>query len=170
MLPAEAPFEPRLARQPLRPLSPDTVCRVRVAAALAIVALAAAGCGGDDEESESAPVASSELTITADPDGPGGEPPAEALLTCPGAAAPPAACEALDDLPDDPAAPVPADTPCTEIYGGPDVVTITGTLEGEEIDTELTRENGCEIERFDRFIPLLEVLFPEYQPGEAIGA
>ena len=133
--------------------------------------LALAGCGGDedDEDSASDPVATSELTITIDSDGPGGEDALEAGISCPGANAPPSACEALDGLPADAAAPVPANQPCTEIYGGPDVVTITGTLEGEEIDAELTRENGCQIERFERFAPLIAALFPDYEPGASLA-
>ena len=126
-----------------------------------------AGCG-DDDESDSTAAESTELTISLDIDGPGGDPAQKAELACPGTNAPPEACAAIEELPDDPAAPVPADTPCTEIYGGPDVVTIEGTLNGEPIDAELVRANGCEIERFDRFVPLLAELFPDYTPGQAL--
>ncbi len=162
MLSPEAPREPRHPLEPVRPLR---------ATALTVAAiLALAGCGGDDDEdSASDPVATSELTITVDPDGPGGGDALEAEISCPGANAPPSACEALDGLPANAAAPVPASQPCTEIYGGPDVVTITGTLAGEEIDTELTRENGCEIERFERFGELIAALFPDYEPGASLA-
>jgi hypothetical protein len=125
-----------------------------------------AGCG--DEATESSPVAQTELTISLDADGPRGDEPLTAEIVCPAANAPPRACAAIAELPDDPAAPPPADTPCTEIYGGPDVVTIEGTLEGEEIEAELTRENGCEIERFDRFTALLMALFADYEPGQSL--
>jgi hypothetical protein len=141
---------------------------MRPSALLAVTAalVLAGGCGDDD--GESSPVEGTELAITLDADGPGGADSLTAELRCPGANAPPTACEAIEELPEDPAAPVPPGTPCTEIYGGPDVVTIEGTLEGEDVDTELTRANGCEIERFDRFAPLLELVFPEYQPGESV--
>jgi hypothetical protein len=141
----------------------------RATAVLALLALSGsvAGCGGDDE-TESSPVEVTELALTLDADGPGGEESLTAELTCPAANAAPTACSAVEELPEDPAAPVPADTPCTEIFGGPDVLTIEGTLKGDQVDAELTRANGCEIERFDRFLPLLEVLFPEYQPGESV--
>lgn len=135
--------------------------------AVAVSLSVAAGCGED--EGGSSPIDETELTITLDADGPGGEPAAEAHVQCPGADAPQTACQAIEELPDDPAAPIDPNTPCTEIYGGPDVVTVEGTLETEPIDTQLTRENGCEIERFDRFAPLLAALFPDYEPGASIA-
>ena len=140
---------------------PRAIAALTLALALAVVP----GCGADEESS---PAEATELAITLDADGPGGESAETAEITCPGANAPPEACAAIRELPDDPAAPVPLDTPCTEIYGGPDVVTVEGTLNGEEVEAELTRGNGCEIERFDRFVPLLEVLFPRYEPGESV--
>jgi hypothetical protein len=170
VLPREAPLRwtDRPAARPLIRHAPALRCT-----AIALVALAvfAVGCGGDDDGEDPAPVneGTTELTIVVDPDGEGGEPPAEALLQCPGAEAPPAACAAVAELPGDATAPVPPSTPCTEIFGGPDLVTLEGTLEGEQVDTELTRANGCEIERFERFLPVLEALFPEYEPGAAIA-
>lgn len=62
-----------------------------------------------------------------------------------------AACIALGDpdvqslLIDGP----PADRICTEIYGGPDVATITGTLAGESVSTRIDRSNGCGISDWD---------------------
>ena len=164
MLPREAPLGERAARAAARPLS----FRGRTAAALlAALALALVGCGGDDEEG---PVseAETELEITLDPDGEGEGEALVAMLECPGADRPAAACAAVAELPEDPAAAPPPGTACTEIYGGPDVATIEGTLEGEAISAELTRENGCEIERFQRFAPVLSALFPDYTPGEEL--
>lgn len=43
----------------------------------------------------------------------------------------------------------PADRACTEIYGGPDVATITGEINGETIDTTVDRANGCGIADWD---------------------
>jgi hypothetical protein len=140
---------------------------MRPALAVAVCLALLAGCG--DDETESSPVEETELTVALDADGPGGEPTEEAQIVCPGANAPQQVCSAIEELPADAAAPVPPDQPCTEIYGGPDVVAIQGTLDGEQIDTELTRANGCEIERFDRFGPVLAALFPEYEPGSAIA-
>jgi hypothetical protein len=46
--------------------------------------------------------------------------------------------------------PVPPDTACTEIYGGPAVVYVTGWIEGRRVWAKLRRDNGCEIDRWDR--------------------
>jgi hypothetical protein len=56
-------------------------------------------------------------------------------------------------------APVPPAQPCTEIDGGPATATITGTLHGEAVDATLSKENGCEIERYERIEPLLLEVF-----------
>jgi hypothetical protein len=49
-----------------------------------------------------------------------------------------------------PFAPIPPDTACTQIYGGPQVALVTGTYRGSRIWTRLHRRNGCEIARWDR--------------------
>jgi subtilisin inhibitor-like len=46
--------------------------------------------------------------------------------------------------------PVPPDVACTEIYGGPAVVFVTGVVEGRPVWAKLRRDNGCEIDRWDR--------------------
>lgn len=46
------------------------------------------------------------------------------------------------------------DEVCTQIYGGPEVAKVTGTLDGEEVDASFTRGNGCEIARFDAVMPV----------------
>jgi hypothetical protein len=134
------------------------------------IALAAvcAGCGADDDdEPAGSPVESTALAVTLDVDGAGGKPPSEAELVCPdrGPESSPAACAAATGLTASDADPVPPDTPCTKIYGGPDVVTLAGMLGGEQVDAQLTRADGCEIERFEPFVPLLESLFDGYRPG-----
>ncbi len=45
--------------------------------------------------------------------------------------------------------PVPTDQACTKIYGGPQTATITGILQGVEIDASFSRADGCEIDRWD---------------------
>ncbi|WP_156464652.1 hypothetical protein [Aeromicrobium sp. Root495] len=74
-----------------------------------------------------------------------------------------AGCYELEDL--DPAdlADVPAGQACTEIYGGPEKVTIKGTIRGTAVDTVLTRTDGCEIKRYEAFKPVLDAL-PYSQP------
>lgn len=46
----------------------------------------------------------------------------------------------------------PVDQVCTEIYGGPDVATIDGTLDGEPVSTTVDRSNGCGIDDWDRLL------------------
>ena len=73
--------------------------------------------------------------------------------TLPGAAA---ACTKLAKLGAAAFAPVATGTACTEIYGGPQVATVKGTLNGEPVDARFSRSNGCEIDRWQR----LDFLFP----------
>ena len=147
--------------------------RAAQAAARALVALglaaviALAGCGEGETSTSAASTADTHLTLSLDADGPGGEPAQEATLTCPGDGG--EACAAIDALPADPAAPTAPDQTCTQIYGGPDTLAVTGTLRGEEISAAFTRANGCEIERFDRFADVLAAVFPEYRGGTSAG-
>jgi hypothetical protein len=48
----------------------------------------------------------------------------------------------------DPFAPTPKDQMCTQIYGGPETATVTGTWNGKKIDATFNRKNGCEIKRW----------------------
>jgi hypothetical protein len=48
-----------------------------------------------------------------------------------------------------------ADRMCTEIYGGPQTATITGTFAGSPVDVALSRTNGCEIGRWDELSALV---------------
>jgi len=43
---------------------------------------------------------------------------------------------------------------CTQIYGGPETATITGTRDGDPIQVSYSRVNGCEIARWDLAAPL----------------
>ncbi len=76
------------------------------------------------------------------------------------------ACDAPEESPDcktvadlDPAIfePTPGTTACTQQYGGPEKATVTGTLRGEEVDASFSRENGCEIARWQDAQPLLDL-------------
>ena len=44
---------------------------------------------------------------------------------------------------------------CTEIFGGPDIATVTGTLDGADVATSLHRDNGCGITDWTLLEPLL---------------
>lgn len=64
---------------------------------------------------------------------------------------------------------------CTQVYGGPETATVTGTLDGKPVDASFSRTNGCEISRFDIASPLWTGDVPEAGsgaggPGTAGGA
>lgn len=46
--------------------------------------------------------------------------------------------------------PVPPGTACTEIYGGPQVAIVTGTIDGRPVWARLRRDDGCQIDRWER--------------------
>ena len=51
--------------------------------------------------------------------------------------------------------PTPGDVACTELYGGPETATVKGTLRGKAVDASFSRNNGCEISRWDAAAELL---------------
>jgi hypothetical protein len=55
-------------------------------------------------------------------------------------------------------APVAGDVACTQIFGGPQEARIVGEVRGRAIDASFSRNNGCEIDRWDRLAPVFEVL------------
>lgn len=60
------------------------------------------------------------------------------------------ACAALASAGADVLEPVPADQACTMIYGGPQTATVKGTVDGDDVDATFTRENGCEVDRWEQ--------------------
>ena len=120
-------------------------------AALTLAALAVAGCGGgkDQATGDAAPTANLQISISVR----GSEQPSKLwTLRCPpGGTLPDAAtaCRKLGEL-DDPFAPVPKGTACTQIYGGPEIADVSGTYDGKRLDTQFSRGDGCEIERWKR--------------------
>ena len=52
-------------------------------------------------------------------------------------------------------APVPKGMACTEIYGGPQMARVVGVVDGRRVWATLTRSDGCQIERWSRFVPWL---------------
>jgi len=97
-----------------------------------------------------------ELTITAD-NGSGAV--SRWQLTCnpPGGTHPdPArACQVLETVGDSALPPVPKGTMCTQVYGGPETATITGTWRGRQINSQFSRTNGCEISRWNALTGVL---------------
>jgi hypothetical protein len=132
--------------------------RAALALPLAVVALAA-GCGDDDSAADSPATVGASLTIVVD------DPEAATsqtwTLECDPASGdvpdPESACERLSAL-DDPWAPVPAGVACAEIFGGPQVMSVSGEFRGDPVDATFTRSNACEIERFDRVADALGIV------------
>lgn len=46
--------------------------------------------------------------------------------------------------------PVPPGKACTELYGGPQLLLVTGRVGGDPVWVRLRRDNGCEIDRWER--------------------
>jgi hypothetical protein len=124
-----------------------------------------AGCGsigaGGDVDTEPAPgsstaTGSTELTVVVKP-APNKDERTYTLVCDPAGGDHPdaeAACRTLSEL-DDPFAPVPPDVMCTEVYGGPQTATVTGTFRGDPVHAEFSRTDGCEIARWDKHASLL---------------
>jgi hypothetical protein len=106
--------------------------------------------------SPATPIAA-ELTITLDETGDGAT--RTFTLTCaPAGGNHPqaqAACAALAAAGPEAFAPVAPDRMCTEIYGGPQVATVTGTVAGQPVNATFSRTDGCEIARWDALADLL---------------
>jgi hypothetical protein len=68
------------------------------------------------------------------------------------------ACARLDEETrwgNDPFAPVPPDSACTFVHGGPSTARITGTWAGRPVNARFDRHNGCEVARWNKLLPLL---------------
>lgn len=119
-------------------------------AAVALAALAATGCmsRADPDKATSGPLVDLQIEISIR----GSEVPTKVwTLRCPpGGTLPEAAlaCHRLGEI-EDPFAPVPKGTACTQIYGGPEIADVSGTFDGKRIDTQFSRGNGCELERWN---------------------
>jgi len=68
---------------------------------------------------------------------------------------PAAACAVLAEHGDLVAAEPDPDAMCTMQYGGPETAVVKGTVAGEQVMASFSRENGCEIDRWTMFEPLL---------------
>jgi hypothetical protein len=119
---------------------------LRLAVLLACLLLA--DCGGDaGDEAPPSGASTTELTATVWLEGPDG-PKRERRVECPGE-------DVCGELSARSLAPVPRETACTAIYGGPGVARVTGTLRGEPVDARFSLEDGCEIARWERNRELL---------------
>jgi len=52
-------------------------------------------------------------------------------------------------------APTPKNVVCTQIYGGPQVARVVGTVKGQRVSASLGRRDGCEISRWAKLSPWL---------------
>ncbi|MEV2278928.1 SSI family serine proteinase inhibitor [Nocardiopsis sp. NPDC049922] len=63
--------------------------------------------------------------------------------------APEAACAEIEEVGTEPFLLDTTDMMCTMQMGGPEVVHVTGHIDGTRIDTEFNKVGGCEIDRFE---------------------
>ncbi|MET0820062.1 MAG: SSI family serine proteinase inhibitor [Aeromicrobium sp.] len=126
-----------------------------VVALAAIAALSACGSESSDgggSGTTDAPAAKTSLTIEVTPDE--GADPKTYTLTCDPAGGdhpqPRQACDAIATAGASVFEPVPSDAMCTTVFGGPEKATVTGTYEGKDVDASFSRENGCEIDRWEK--------------------
>ena len=66
-----------------------------------------------------------------------------------------AACAALESNGDTAIPTTPTDSVCTQIFGGEQTAVVTGTWQGEAVKATFSRQDGCEISRWDALTPLL---------------
>lgn len=112
-----------------------------------VVPLAGCSAGGDDTVS-SGPRTELMIEIVRDV----GAEPERLTLTCePTGGDHPAAAQACADLgrAAQPLVPLSPDLLCTEIFGGPQTATVTGTFRGEPVRLDLSRTDGCRIAQWD---------------------
>lgn len=126
---------------------------------LAVVTVVAAACGGEEEPGPPPALGPIEAELRfVVKDGPSAEP-KRAELSCPASERrSEAACRELARMDARTFDPVPSDTPCPELYGGPETARVVGKLEAREIISRFSRVNGCEIARWQDLTPLLEEL------------
>jgi hypothetical protein len=116
------------------------------------VLAALAGCGSE------APTASgpaTNLLVTVDADGTGPEAPKQLRVRC-DAERTDDACEDIANMPPGTWEPVKPRRVCTDIFGGPEVARVSGTLAGAPLSAKFSRQNGCEVTRWTLAAPLLD--------------
>src|SRR5215210_5399924 len=125
-----------------------------------LAALALAGCGGEEEAGDGSaagtPAPTTQLTVRVDPDGDGPEQAKQARVSCDqGSRERGSPCAAAAKLRPADFEPTPDDVACTELFGGPQTATISGTLEREPVEGRFSRQDGCEIARWEKVSALL---------------
>lgn len=146
------PDRPRPRRAPARAAAPVVAA---AAAAAAAFTLAPAPAGAV------LPPARDHLTITVTDSGYPARDGRFELVCHPSAGdhhSPDEACDRLDELTvwgSDPFAPVPPDSMCTSMYGGPATAHVEGMWAGRPVNADFSRATGCETARWNNLVPLL---------------
>ena len=125
-------------------------------APLALV-LAFVGCGAEEEPADTGrPAPVTQLTVRVDPDGDGPEQAKQATISCDQERAERGGpCATAGKLRPADFEPTPGDVACTELFGGPETATVAGTLRREAVDARFSRQDGCEIARWEKVSALL---------------
>src|SRR4051812_48163282 len=126
----------------------------RSAPALLAAAALFAACGSDEPSSPDSTAGLANLTVTLDNDGAKGAPAKQLKLSCE-KPTDSQACKTVATITTRDLAPTPANMACTQIFGGPETATITGTLRGSSVNARFSRSDGCELQRWKRVQPLL---------------
>jgi hypothetical protein len=119
---------------------------MRFSVALLLCAALLAGCGEDDEPAASPDAAFVDLTVEVEPGG------KSATVQCDTAAD----CTEVAAVNSEAFEATPGNVACTQQYGGPETATVKGTFKGEPVDAKFSRENGCEIARWEDAKAILE--------------
>ena len=125
-----------------------------------LTALALAGCGGEKEAGDGSgsgtAAPATQLTVRVDPDGDGPEKAKQARISCEGGSdGSRGPCATAGKLRPADFEPTPDDVACTELFGGPQTATISGTLQREQVQGRFSRQDGCEIARWEKVSALL---------------
>lgn len=136
-----------------------TVTRLLTIPLLLAVLVFLAACGDDDTSAGSATTPGTSLQFTLWPEGKGTtvDSSTRSVIAC-AEGDTDADCAALLALGDEVWAPVPANAPCTKIFGGPGVAEVTGFVGGRAVTAVFNRSGGCEMRRWDAAVPLLQRL------------
>ncbi len=136
----------------MRPRIPRR-CAAALSAAAVIPSIAACGSSGI------APAATHvDLTVALDPGVPTGGAPQTWQVACPSPTHA-AACARIVTA-KNAFTPPPPDAACTLIYGGPEVLTVTGSVGTRHVDYRTGRTNGCEIADYARDLALVAPFRP----------
>lgn len=131
---------------------------VRLGLVAGLLLAAGSGCGEEApvEAPAPSPVAETRLTVTGT-DATGAR--TTWTLTCDPAGGdhpdPAAACAALDERGATALPPVDKGRVCPQVYGGPEVATVSGTWRGRSVLATFSRTDGCQTARWDALAALL---------------